>query len=180
MVAVPPPELLQPPEKPRPQTSADPSGTASQEQVQRMIDNAVRRVRNAPENGKHYVLRDNARLLGGIADQAGLRDEYLIWLLLDALPSSVTDWNAARDTAEWGLAIGRESPIEIPSERQTDPRRSAIAKAAFRLLRAGIAGADIIAALDEQNAARPNPLPPDAIRDTARWAASQMRAAVHA
>ena len=61
-----------------------------------------------------------------------------------------------------------------------DRRRSETAKVAFRMLRAGVAGSDILAALDRQNAQRDDPLPPDIIRDTARWAASRLREDAHA
>lgn len=182
-VAVPAPELLKPPEKPRPQAPAE-AATISQERVRRIIDDALRRVRNAPNDGKHYALRNNARLLGGIAAQAGLSDSYLIDRLIDALPAGVEDWNRAKETAEWGLAIGRGEPIEIPPDdpksSAPDPRRSETAKTAFRLLRAGIAGEAILATLDEQNAERDEPLPAEVIRSTAQWAASQLRGDAHA
>ena len=183
MVAVPPPEQLTPPEKPRRQAAPPPSGTATHESVQRIIDGALRRVRNAADHTQHYTLRDNARLLGGIAEQAGLSDADLVGRLLDALPDSVDDWENARKTAAWGLAIGRQEPIEIlpdPPPKASDPRRSETARTAFRLLRAGLAGADVLAAPDAQNAARPDPLPPDIIRGTVRWAASQLREGTHA
>ena len=71
-------------------------------------------------------------------------------------------------------------PADDAQPRKPDPRRKDTARAAFRLLRAGVAGADILAALDEQNAGRREPLPPDVIRDTARWAASRLREGAHA
>jgi hypothetical protein len=71
-------------------------------------------------------------------------------------------------------------PADDAQPRKSDPRRQETARAAFRLLRAGVAGADILAALDEQNAGRREPLPRDVIRDTARWAASLLREGAHA
>ena len=72
-----------------------------------------RRVAASPPGGKHYQLRNAALSLGGIMDQAGITEADALKRLLDALPAGVEDWNNAERTARWGLARGREKPIEL-------------------------------------------------------------------
>jgi Bifunctional DNA primase/polymerase, N-terminal len=136
-------------------------------------------LRAAPDGSKHFILRNTALLLGGIADSAGFTDDSAVQWLLDALPATVRDWRTAERTARWGLQQGRASPIELaePAAHRPDPRRKATARAAFRLLRTGMASADVLAALHRQNRQRSDPLPAGAIDATALWAAR--RAAGH-
>jgi hypothetical protein len=54
--------------------------------------------------------------------------------------------------------------------------RRETAKAAFRLMRAGFASADLLCRLHIVNCQRPEPLPPDVIDATAIWVAHEMRA----
>ena len=51
-----------------------------------------------------------------------------------------------------------------------DPRRTETARLAFRLMRCGMASADILATLHAHNRGRPEPLPDDVIGATAIWA----------
>jgi hypothetical protein len=75
-------------------------------------------VRQAPDGQKHERLRDNALALGGIAERAGFSDETAVGWLLDALAGrNVADWKLAENTAFWGLAAGREQPIELEDRR---------------------------------------------------------------
>ena len=54
-----------------------------------------------------------------------------------------------------------------------DPRRRETSRACFRLLRTGIASADLLARVHAQNAGRPDPLPPEVVNEVIFWAASQ-------
>lgn len=75
------------------------------------------RVRGAAEGSKHFVLRNAALSLGGIADAAGLSDEEATQLLLQSLPGTVKDWKNAAKTIAWGLTHGRNRPIELEERR---------------------------------------------------------------
>jgi hypothetical protein len=176
MVAVPSAAALKPPDNPKPEARpASASGKkVSADRIQALIDRALDRVGNAPELGKHYALRGTARLLGGIAAEAGLSDAYLTDLLLGALPSTVRDWNGARDTAEWGLRIGRERPIDFEESGSRDPRRKETASWACRLLRRGMTTEDVIATLRDRNQGR-DPLSENDLASTARWAERKLK-----
>jgi hypothetical protein len=114
------------------------SGGASDDAaVQAFVDRVLDGVRRARDGEKHRVLRDAARLLGGVADQAGFADQTAAQWLLDALPASVRDWENARRTALWGLARGRETPVEPPEAPVTPDQARAIARVAYRALRVG-------------------------------------------
>jgi hypothetical protein len=64
--------------------------------------------------------------------------------------------------------------------RPPDPRRTETARVAFRMLRRGMADADVIAILHARNRERPEPLPDTDIIATARWATGQMKERAHA
>jgi hypothetical protein len=67
----------------------------------------------ATDGQKHRVLLASARTLGGVQHAAGFTDAQAVQWLMDALPASVVDWNAAKETAAWGLAKGREKPLQL-------------------------------------------------------------------
>jgi putative DNA primase/helicase len=67
----------------------------------------------ATDGQKHHALIRKAKALGGIADQAGFTDAEGVQMLMDALPSSVEDWNKAKATAAWALQEGRKKPWEL-------------------------------------------------------------------
>ena len=167
--------------KPPPQrASAGPSSRepVASEHLDKIINYALARVNTASDGQKHHTLRAMARLLGGIQDRAGFSDAKAAEWLLDALPSTVKDWRGAAKTADWGLENGRGIPLtlhEKPNSKEPDPRRKETARMAFRLLRGGVAGAGVLAVLDQQNAQRTEPLPDQVIRETALWAARQMK-----
>lgn len=175
--------VLPPPEKPRPAVASGPCLPLAQAQLDRIIGAALDRVRGAPDGGKHFQLRNSALLLGGIADQAGFSDDNAIAWLLGALSASVRDWRGASATAAWGLENGRARPIAVPAAPETnaaDPRRSETARVAFRLLRRGICGADLLNTLHDLNSRRADPLHANQIADTALWAARRMMERVNA
>ncbi len=176
------PDWLLPLALPAPKPDATPRQSGprtplSDERLEAIKKTALDRVRRAPDGGKHFTLRNSARLLGGIQQQAGFTQETAIKWLLDELPDGVKDLNNAEKTAAWGLEHGRHNPIEVEERREhhaPDPRRKAIARAAFRMLRAGLAGPDLLAALHEQNEQSGEPLPRDDIGATALWAAQRL------
>jgi bifunctional DNA primase/polymerase-like protein/primase-like protein len=176
-------QLALPP--PRPASTAGNSGPVqpiSSELLEEIRRRALDRVRGAAEGAKHFTLRNSALLLGGIVDQAGVCDRDAVRWLLEALPSSVRVWENARRTAEWGVANGRRNPITFEEKPRPppDPRRKQTARAAFRLLRMGVASRELLAVLHEQNQRRSEPLPADEIDDTAIWAATRQREHAHA
>ncbi len=84
----------------------------------------LKTVKTAAEGQKHFRLRNAALALGGIQDEAGFSDAEAIDWLMDALPGTVADWKAAKKTAAWGLAAGRDEPIKLedrPNPRGTRP-----------------------------------------------------------
>jgi hypothetical protein len=83
--------------------------------------------RDAVEGQKHPRLRASARSLGGIQAEARFSDADAVQWLMDALPNSVKDWVQAESTAKWGLAKGREEPIEL--EDRPNPKAKANGKA---------------------------------------------------
>lgn len=77
----------------------------------------------AGEGAKHVALRNTGLALGGIAAEAGFSDLEAVEWLMAALPATVQDWNAARRTAAWAVAEGRENPIKLPDRpRSSAPR----------------------------------------------------------
>jgi P4 family phage/plasmid primase-like protien len=78
--------------------------------------------RQAVDGQKHIALRNAALRLGGIQAEVGFTDAEAVQWLLDALPESVEDWNAARATARWGLENGRLRPIELGDRPRSNGR----------------------------------------------------------
>ncbi len=174
---------LPPPPKPQTHRKAADRTPAPAEKLETITRRALDRVRAAGEGQKHFLLRNMALLLGGIADQAGFSDADAVRWLLDALPGTVRDWRAAETTAFWGLANGRQRPLQFAEElapATPDPRRKEMARSAFRLLRSGLPSADLLARLHAMNRARPDPLPIHVVDATLLWCATQMRGRAHA
>jgi hypothetical protein len=178
-VEVPSPESLRPPERALPTVSGE---ATIDDDVEAFINETIARVRSAPDNTKHYALRNMARLLGGIQAKAGFSDSEAVRRLVDALPSTALDLALAKDTAEWGLEAGRGVPIPIPRReaKEPDPRRKAAARAAFRLLRMNVPSDELLATLHDLNERQPDPLPPHVIAETALWAVQQPKGRPHA
>jgi len=177
------PQALPPPEPLRSDPLIKPCGPPmSSARLDAIVQSALGRIRSAADGAKHFTLRNMALLLGGIAGQAGFTDDTAARWLLDSLPGNVRDWRGAEQTAVWGLQQGRASPIDLPehTERRPDRRRKATARAAFNLLRLGVASAELLAALHDQNNQRLDPLPAGVIDETAIWAARQATEHAHA
>ncbi len=178
-VEVPSPETLKPPQR-----VARPAGLcgAVKGDTEAFIARILERVRSATDNMKHYTLRDQARLLGGIQAEVGFSDAEAVRWLLDALPGTASDLIAAKGTAEWGLDVGRAAPISISKEKPavSDPRRKAMARAAFRLLRMEVPSDVLLATLQEMNEQLAEPLAAEVVAKTALWAARQGRGQLNA
>jgi hypothetical protein len=165
---------LRPPAR-APVSQENREAASSDDDIQRTIDDALARVRSASDGAKHYTLRNQARLLGGIQAQARFTDSEAVRWLVDALPSTAKDTKAAKKTARWGLDVGRTAPVTLRNrERKApDPRRKETTRTAFRLLRQGVSSADLLAELHERNSRRPDPLPPGIVNEITLWAARQ-------
>lgn len=86
---------------------------AGERRIAAFISSLLDNVARAPEGGKHATLLANARTLGGVAAEAGFSDDEAVGWLLAALPSTVTCWKSASNTARWGLKVGRAKPITL-------------------------------------------------------------------
>jgi hypothetical protein len=104
---------LPPPPKERPTSSSGPYVPASNARLEGYRQSVLDTVRTATEGQKHSRLRNAALALGGIQDEAGFSDPEAVDWLMDALPNTVADWKAAKKTATWGLAAGRDEPIKL-------------------------------------------------------------------
>jgi hypothetical protein len=71
------------------------------------------RVSAAPEGQKHFILRNQAMVLGGIAHLGPLSHADLLRRLMDALPATTLDRKNAETTAKWGLEMGAQNPLEL-------------------------------------------------------------------
>ncbi len=171
-VAVPTAESLKPPARGALPPREDRELT-SDEAIDRFIDNALARVRAAADGQKHYRLRDIARLLGGIQEQAGFSDAEAVRWLLDALPNTVKDRAAAERTVRWGLDNGRSAPIELGRRERKEPSEAerSIARIAIRMLRAGAAAIEVLHRIRSFNAALPAPVAAEQVSTIALWAA---------
>lgn len=72
------------------------------------------RVSAAPEGQKHFILRNQAMILGGIAHLGPLSKPDLVRRLMDALPATALDRKGAEKTAEWGVEMGMQNPLDLP------------------------------------------------------------------
>ena len=72
-------ELVLP--KPKPNSPSQPSKArqpVSSRYVEKVITNALAKVRNAPDGQKHFILRNQALLLGGILNRPGFAGDRLV------------------------------------------------------------------------------------------------------
>jgi hypothetical protein len=77
--------------------------------------------------------------------------------------------------------LARQNGWQPASERGDQKAlRKETARYAFRMLRAGIPGTQLLARLHVENDQRSSPLSRDAVNDTALWAARQMKSSHHA
>ena len=172
-VALPPPEQ---PRLPRTVTAV----RASKAQLQEIIDAALLRVSHAPEGAKHFTLRNSALLLGGIQQQSGFTTEAAIGWLIDALPSSVRDWEAARKTAAWGLEHGAARPLEVagqaapPTPEEKENRRK-LARVAVNLIKAGADPDATLRQIEILNAGLTPSLAHDDLTGLTEWAKQKAR-----
>ena len=107
------PGLVLPPPKPERPIGSAPIEPIADRRTAAYIDTLLCRLSRAPDGAKHGLLIRVGRALGGIADAAGISEAEAVERLVAALPRTVRDWAAARKTAAWAVARGRESPIYL-------------------------------------------------------------------
>lgn len=105
-------------DKPKLRIRPDAPIEISEKRIKGYVDAILGKVARASLGEKHFVLRNTARLLGGIQHAAGFSDETAVAWLLQSLPQTVENWKTAEDTAYWGLKTGKEYPFDLP-DRQT-------------------------------------------------------------
>jgi hypothetical protein len=97
---------------------SEPRQAVSSARLERIIAAALAKVRAAADGQKHFTLRNQAILLGGIQHHAGFSDSEAVRWLMDALPGSAKDRAAAEATAAWGIGNGKARPITIAADRE--------------------------------------------------------------
>ena len=137
----------------------------------------------------HWWVKVGAALFDALADDG--EDLFIAWSAQspkDDPEYTRRKWRSFHTSAMTTTAaslfwLARQNgwrPASENNERQPDPRRKETARAAFRLLRSGVASTELIAALHEQNRKRPDPLPASIVDNTAIWAARQTKERAHA
>ena len=124
------PGLVLPPPEPERPISSFPVEPIADRRAAAYIASLLYRLSRAPDGAKHATLIRMGRALGGIADAAGISEAEAVERLVAALPDTVRDWTAARKTAAWAVARGRESPIYLedrprPGRLMTEAQRVA-------------------------------------------------------
>jgi len=112
------PVKTSPPAADTPRTG--PSERISDRRMTAYIDSILSNVRNAVDGDKHFAVLRNATALGGVQGQAGFTDTEAVDWIIKALEDGgrdVKDWNAARKTAQDGLAAGRAAPLDLGPDR---------------------------------------------------------------
>ena len=121
------PGLALPRREPERPISSGPVEPIADRRTAAYLDTLLYRMSRAPDGAKHGTLIRMGCALGGIADAAGISDAEAVERLLAALPETVRDWTAARRTAAWAVARGRERPIYLedrprPGRPTMEPR----------------------------------------------------------
>jgi hypothetical protein len=150
------------------------------------VSAALRAVPNSVD--WHWWVKIGAALFDALADDG--EELFIAWSAQspnDDAEYTRRKWRSFHTSAMTTTAaslfwLARQNGWRPASEndKQPDPRRKETARAAFRLLRSGVASTELIAALHERNCKRPNPLPPAIVVNTAIWAARQTRERAHA
>ena len=135
----------------------------------------------------HWWVKIGAALFDALADDG--EDLFVQW----SAQSSKDDpeytrrkWRSFRTspmttTAASLFWLARQNGWRPASEREDQKAlRKETARYAFRMLRAGIPGTELLARLHVENDQRSSPLSRDAVTDTALWAARQMNGGHHA
>lgn len=86
------------------------------------VDKLLRTLGRAKDGEKHYVLLRVGRALGGVAEAAGITDSDAVERLVAAMPDTVEDYAAAKDTAAWAVAKGRKTAIQLADREMGAPR----------------------------------------------------------
>lgn len=105
--------VLPVPVEPRPCVAAGPRYPVSSKRIEALINIALDKVRSASDGQKHYILRNQAIVLGGLQHLGDFSDTEAVSWLMGALPSSAANRKTAEQTAEWGVATGKARPLEL-------------------------------------------------------------------
>lgn len=112
---------LQPPPEPK-LVSVEPPVAISDARVAGYVRSLLRNVSNAKDGEKREKLIKNGRALGGILEYTGMSQAQAAQALYDALPDSIEDKDAAKDTAAWAVAQGADKPYPL-EDRDRGGRR---------------------------------------------------------
>ena len=99
-----------------------PAEPISDKRAAAYVDKLLRTLGRAKDGEKHYVLLRVGRALGGVAEAAGITDSDAVERLVAALPDTVDDYAAARETAAWAVSKGRKTPIPLADREMGAPR----------------------------------------------------------
>jgi hypothetical protein len=107
-------------ERPDVQPSRAPASSA---RMEALLQASLRAVSAAPGGQKHFTLRNHALRVGGLLHYGGFSRREALDALLNALPDTTKDRNAARKTAEWGLDNGALDPIILTDTPEWEARQ---------------------------------------------------------
>lgn len=113
---------LQPPKEPK-LVSVEPPVAISDRRIDGYVRALLRNVSNAKDGEKREKLIKNGRALGGMLEHIGMSQAQAAQALFDALPDSIIDEQAAKDTAAWAVAEGADDPLPGLPDRDRGGRR---------------------------------------------------------
>jgi hypothetical protein len=112
-----------PPHRPAPSGSDE----RTTRRLDAMIERLLERIRTAPDQTKHNTLFSIGRTVGGYLagypQVLGWTPDQAADALVGALPASVKDWNAARQTARDAIRVGMQAPLFLEERDPPAGRR---------------------------------------------------------
>ncbi len=105
-----------------PQAPASRPQDITDERIHGLTEALLGHLRSAADGTKHHTLLRIARTLGGYLHLTNWSEAEAVEQLVLALPATVEDWEAARDTALDGLRDGQKRPLTL--EDRPNPRSS--------------------------------------------------------
>jgi putative DNA primase/helicase len=91
--------------------------------IRGLVESLLDHVRHAGEREKYYTLRDIGYTFGGYLHLIGWTVEQAVTALIEALPNTVQDWEAARTTARKAVQAGKEKPLDLENRPNPGARR---------------------------------------------------------